>query len=312
MQGDAQTDASLASNDPKMLQEFEMGDVKPHSAIAFIGRRRSGKTTAMISFVQNMIRNPTNTIKRIIVFAGNYHCGEEWKCLPSSCVHQVSIPHMEHLHTYQNSRYHSAKYDLLIIFDDCGSRRDIMNHRIMQEYLCNGRHLRTTLMYSLQHLYQLPPSGRGQLDLVCIVKMNNIKYMKNVHDEYCSNVAEESLLAISNGLSNQRRVMVIDNGSSTDGNGSNDASNISYLSVTRGEFCDKPLYQPASADIIARIVSSGIINHTPVIAKPVTKAEARKAASKARMAGAIPPLHALDTPKLGPLVMHVPSNSTRI
>lgn len=176
-----------------ILKRADFTNLKLYFSAAFFGKRRTGKTT----WAKILLQCVKHMAHRIIVFCGNKDCEGEWlKILPACFVVTKDLDYLQTIVTYQNEIADQYKnhpdgipleYRMILIIDDCGSDKQFMHSKVMNDIMANGRHYGMYTVFLLQYFTQLHPQNRCQLDYAGILATNNLKNLKTLHSEYGGN-----------------------------------------------------------------------------------------------------------------------------
>jgi hypothetical protein len=165
-------------------------NIERFAAIGLLGKRRTGKTT----WAKEILKPISKHCDRFAVMSGNKDNMEEWALSVSRLfVMEKSIDQLEKIRDYQNNKCAPYRRDrkeipkkitLTLIFDDCGSDRAFMHHKVMKDILSNGRHYGMYLLFLCQCLTQMNSQNRDQLDYLGMLFTSNQKAVKMAHEEY--------------------------------------------------------------------------------------------------------------------------------
>jgi hypothetical protein len=170
------------------LGKFKLREIASCASIALIGKRRSGKSTWAKYMAKYMLRR----LQRVVVLVGNKEGELDWgKVIPPTFVHAPDTKYLEATMQYQrnlvttNGRIHDSQ-EILIVMDDCGFDKEFMTGDALNELIMNGRHYGVTLLMCLQHLYQLAPVARSNMDYFCIIGCPSNRDIIKLSQEYAS------------------------------------------------------------------------------------------------------------------------------
>ena len=172
------------------IKEANFAEIEQFAAVAFLGKRRTGKITWAKYFVQYL----SQFCDRYRVICGNKDNISEW----AEIISPLYIPtkdnvSLESIRDYQDSRcseYTSKKlpvprkYMLTLIIDDCGSDRQFMHSATMKDLLSNGRHYGMYIILLVQYLNQMHAVNRDQLDYIGVLFTANTKNIRKLYEEY--------------------------------------------------------------------------------------------------------------------------------
>ena len=217
-------------------QEIQLNEVDFHTthscaAIAVIGKRRSGKTTAAIYLTSSCL-SPT---RRYMVMCGNKDSRSEWSSiLPPLCIFEKDVSALIRLRTYQDGKVVEGqpmadKYQVTLIIDDCGADRAFMHSSIILDIFANGRHYGIRVIVLLQYFTQLHPQNRSQLDYAVVLFCNNDNLMRKIHTEFVPQITFGMFKSILSCATENRGALWLDNTMHVQQN--IDISNMSYLKI---------------------------------------------------------------------------------
>ena len=173
------------------LKKFDLSTVPKHFVMLAIGRRRSGKTTAILSLMKAF----KNRYDFAVVFCGSLATCEEYqRVVPPSFVHKEwDVKLVESMVARQERKRESKQKveDILLVMDDLAFNPSIFKSKVMRELFFNGRHLRISIILSTQTALAIGPSLRGNCDIILCAAEKNSVYRKRIYDYY--NVSFPSL-----------------------------------------------------------------------------------------------------------------------
>jgi len=73
---------------------------------------------------------------------------------------------------------------IVIVLDDMGSNKKLLNSKIVKYIFMNGRHYKITLLVAIQHIMQLGVDLRSNSDFVLCLKEGNKNVVKNLYDNF--------------------------------------------------------------------------------------------------------------------------------
>lgn len=146
--------------------KLDLKMLKRDCTMAFIGRRGSGKSL-MAQYIMRQLRHDFD---RVVVFARTMRSLKEYtRFVPELfCFNEFDTDRVRHIYAVQEADFtRGSGKRMLIVVDDFGFERKVMNSSIMKEMLMNARHAGVTIMLTLQDPVCLEGSGiRNQLDYV--------------------------------------------------------------------------------------------------------------------------------------------------
>jgi hypothetical protein len=217
------------------LEEYDFRRIHPCSAIAIIGKRRSGKSNAGIYLVTSCLPRT----RRYMAMCGNKESKAEWsRVFPVQCVFEKDIRALERLREYQDKKAEGgpidSKYWVTVVLDDCGFDRTFMYAPVLVDVLANGRHYGIRILILVQYFVQLHPQNRSQLDYAAVLFCNNDTLTKRIHTEFVPQIPFQAFKTVLSVATENRGALWLDN--TTHVQQGTDISNMSLLRV--------PLVQP--------------------------------------------------------------------
>lgn len=198
------------------IQPADFASLARHASIVILGRRRSGKSTFARWLVKNYLMD---TYPRVVVMAGNKHCADCWSAVvpPLFCM-EKNIDHLQAIRDYQEKKLRTlgtndipTKYDVCIVFDDCGSDKSFMRSNIMRDLQANGRHYGIAVVVLAQYLVQISSENRDQIDYLAVLHTSNAKNTKRIYEEFVNVGDLRSFKYTMAALTQNRGVCWIDN-----------------------------------------------------------------------------------------------------
>ena len=164
------------------LKKFDLSTVPKHFVMLAIGRRRSGKTTAILSLMKAF----KNRYDFAVVFCGSLATCEEYqRVVPPSFVHKEwDVKLVESMVARQERKRESKQKveDILLVMDDLAFNPSIFKSKVMKRLFYNGRHVHIGLVFTLQYIMDLDTSFRTNVDVcICLreqIQANRERYYK--------------------------------------------------------------------------------------------------------------------------------------
>lgn len=166
------------------IKTLDFKKLPRHFVMLAIGRRRSGKTTAILS-VMHRLKNKYNFA---IIFCGSLATCEDFaKVVPKQFVHSsFKINILDSLIARQEQKRKAGKSvpHVLLILDDLAYDSKIFKAKSITQLFFNGRHLNITLILSSQTALSIGPGLRGNTDIILCSAEKNVVYRKRIFDHY--------------------------------------------------------------------------------------------------------------------------------
>ncbi len=164
------------------IRFLDLGIVSPFGVHLFLGRRKSGKSTAIMSFLENF----KDTYDFGLVFCGSAATAECYsKCLPATFIYdEIDEKILEKVIQRQERKIQEKNVKAaFILFDDVGFDRKL-NCKIMKKLFMNGRHYKLGLIISLQYALSIGPSLRSNTDFVFACREKSLAYRKKLFEHF--------------------------------------------------------------------------------------------------------------------------------
>lgn len=166
------------------IHYLEMKSVKPNSVYLFLGRRKSGKTTNIVSILKHF----SNSFDWGVVFCGSVATAQQYaNHIPSNFIHNnFDTDLIQKLIDRQESK-RKAGFQLdriFILADDCAFAQKSFKTPAIKSLCFNGRHYNITFFLSLQYALGILPSIRGQIDFVFASREKNVAYRRKIYENY--------------------------------------------------------------------------------------------------------------------------------
>jgi hypothetical protein len=167
-----------------VLHQFDVKLLDPEQnySMAFIGARFAGKTKFLEYLYQNWIKD---TFDLVIIFCDNPQA-EAYDWLPKKQLKFV-FPEfhssvIRDLDIFQNLTKNALK--IMVIFDDCSSKRGNKYNDALQQLFIRGRNLNMSIIFSTQSSNFINSDSRGNLDWLFLFKHNSSKKKQNTIEDF--------------------------------------------------------------------------------------------------------------------------------
>jgi hypothetical protein len=158
------------------LNFFDPRIIKPDSTIAFIGKRRSGKSFALRNILFYLRGIQTGIVVSETEEANPFF--ENF--VPSSYIFNEYNPDItkQIFKTQKREKKRAEKFnrkpeDFFYILDDCLYDSTIKSDESIRKIFFNGRHYNILFVITMQYPLGIPPALRANIDFVFIFKDNN-------------------------------------------------------------------------------------------------------------------------------------------
>jgi len=216
------------------LGEYDFATIQPCSAIAIVGKRRSGKSNTGIFLVSSCLPRT----RRYMAICGNKESKAEWsRVFPVACVFEKDTGPLEKLKSYQDKKAETGpidpKYWVTVVLDDCGYDKSFMYAPVLVDILANGRHYGIRILILIQYFVQLHPQNRSQLDYAAVLFCNNDNLTKRIHTEFAPQIPFQAFKTVLSVATEARGALWLDNTAHVQ-----QGTDISNMSLLRVPFVD--------------------------------------------------------------------------
>lgn len=174
------------------IKKFDPTTIDPCRICVFVGRRSTGKSQLVTDILYHQRKIPMG-----IVMSGTEESNEHYQSyVPDSFIYGKYEPEIidkiiKHQGKVISKLKGPAKDDfkdpsksVFMLLDDCMYDNKWTRHEIMRCVFMNGRHYRILFLLTLQYCMDLPPSLRGQIDYLFILRENIIQNRKKLYDHF--------------------------------------------------------------------------------------------------------------------------------
>jgi hypothetical protein len=171
------------------IKKFDPTTIQPCKICVFIGKRATGKSFLVTDILYHMRKIPMG-----VVMSGTEESNEHYKeYIPDSFIYGQYEPSIiEKVITHQQAVIKKVKKEniedinnsIFMLLDDCMFDNKWTRDKNMRCIFMNGRHYRIFFMLTLQYCMDLPPSLRGQIDYVFILRENIIQNREKLYKHF--------------------------------------------------------------------------------------------------------------------------------
>lgn len=156
--------------------------------VLIAGKRGSGKTV----LAKDIISKEKHKFSHIFLFSPTERINNDYKDLvePKCVFDKLSEAWIEKLFQKQSSIPKDQMKNILIICDDIGSETDLSQNRKFVQIYTRGRHLKISILFLAQYIYQLPKICRANLDYIA-VSQQNAQSIQILSDEFNSHLPNQ-------------------------------------------------------------------------------------------------------------------------
>jgi hypothetical protein len=201
------------------IKRFKAKDFKPYSNIVIIGKRETGKTSAIkwISYYKKSRMRISILISGTAKITGSFD-----GIIPNYLIHdnfnqsvideyvkmQISI------RKESEKNKSKKKTDGLLILDDISDLdKSWQNQQSIKKMFTAGRHYLTDMIISLHNLMLLNPTSRGSADYIVITKITDGPSYKNLYENYWNPKfgSKKVFMDVLDNCTDNFKCLVIDN-----------------------------------------------------------------------------------------------------
>lgn len=164
------------------ILEYDLNSLPGNPVILLIGRRRSGKTVTTM----NLMRHYSKKVRYAIAMVGsNSTVAEFSEIMPATFIYDtVDFDVLQRLIDKQNAAARTGTPDeVLVVIDDLAYGNFFKSPQI-KLLVCNGRHLKITLIITAQYLRVCPPIFRANTDVVFAAQEKSTAYRKALYENF--------------------------------------------------------------------------------------------------------------------------------
>jgi hypothetical protein len=174
------------------IRKFDPTTIDPCRICVFIGRRATGKSSLVTDILYQMRKIPMG-----VVMSGTEESNEHYKeYVPDSFIYgqfepavvEKVITHQQQaikkLKPEQKEDFKNPDHSVFMLLDDCMFDNKWTRDKNMRCIFMNGRHYRIFFMLTLQYCMDLPPSLRGQIDYVFVLRDNIIENKQKLYKHF--------------------------------------------------------------------------------------------------------------------------------
>lgn len=166
------------------IQELTWDLVPDCAVLAFIGRRKSGKTTMILE----TLYRKRHAFTFGLVFCGSKATAAQYaNVIPSSFIYDEFRPDV--LRSVYDKQERDVELgraqNIFVLLDDLGfASKTFANDETIKRIMMNGRHARVFFCISTQYALTLPPALRGQIDVTFLCKERNPHNRERLYDAF--------------------------------------------------------------------------------------------------------------------------------
>ena len=203
------------------IKKFDMTKVSDRSVIAFIGKRKSGKSTCLKELLYYRkhipvctVISPTEEFNRFfgdIIPSIFIYNDLKLEIVANAIARQKKVKARK---IFEEKKYGYSNIDpqAMLILDDCLYDNSWSYWKEIREIFMNGRHIDMTFIYTAQTATNLLPALRQQLDYVFMFFLPGLANRKKLYENYASIFPTfESFNQVYDSCTQNFECLVIDN-----------------------------------------------------------------------------------------------------
>lgn len=165
------------------INSIDFAATTPNSVFLLVGRRRSGKSTNMFS----LMRKFANVWKwGVVICPSQSTLADYYKYVPKQFCHEdIDLNLIQRVIDHQNNAVKSGTaQNIFMILDDCAFDSKKFRSKELKYLFFNSRHLKVTLLISIQDALVLTPALRSNVDYVLACREKAVSYRQRLYDAY--------------------------------------------------------------------------------------------------------------------------------
>ena len=203
------------------LRKFDMSKVRDDSVVIMLGKRNTGKSFLIRDLLYHKREFPIGTVISGTEGANSFYS----KHVPSLFIHEefnsnilANVLKRQQLLTKHIAKEVEVKgrSDLdrrtFVLMDDCLYDNKWVSDKYVRSLFMNGRHYGLLYIIALQYVMGIPPQLRANVDLVFILRENNVQNRRRIFEQYAGVFPDfESFCQVMDQCTNDYELLVIDN-----------------------------------------------------------------------------------------------------
>jgi hypothetical protein len=213
---------------------------KPGSVGIMIGKKGTGKSTALADIAYHLRAHPEVTLFQKTYRTNNlFHgivpgmfCYDDWEpAVIKEIIKRQTRLNAKRLKEKKPPVYHT------IIVDDLAFSKAFTKDNQLEELILNARWLKLNIIFTLQDALKIPPALRSNADWILILKELNSTARKRLYEHYCGQFeSPKEFYRVLDKTTNDRQILVFN----TTGLSNNISDNYFVWTATPRNFNDDP------------------------------------------------------------------------
>jgi hypothetical protein len=169
------------------LKKFDMASIKDTSIVVLIGKRDTGKSWLVRDLLWHHKDIPVGTVISPTEAVNRFYAD----MVPSLFIHDkvnpellASVVKRQKIITKRTHTSPNIDPRAFVVLDDCFYDNSWVSDVSMRYLFCNGRHVKTLVLITMQYPLGVPPSLRTNIDYVFILRENIVNNRKRIYDNY--------------------------------------------------------------------------------------------------------------------------------
>lgn len=206
-----------------VIKKFDMNSIPPDAVIAFIGKRRTGKSTLVKDFFYHnekkfkagtIISGTEKMNKYFGYFYPDVFIFDKWT--PPLLKQVLDSQEKIIKHNLKKSGKKTEPIDphSFLLMDDCFGEDSWKTDEAIKTIFFNGRHYKLCYIITMQYPLGLGPAFRSNIDYTFILRETSLQNLKRIYDNFCrANLTFDEFRAVLNQCTENFGCLVVNNNS---------------------------------------------------------------------------------------------------
>lgn len=211
----------MSQKEEFVIKKFDMKKLPPDAVIAFIGKRRAGKST----LVKDFFYHNEDKFKAGTIISGTEKMNKFFGYIyPDVFIFDKWTPPL--LKQVLDSQEKIIKHNLkktgkktepidphaFLLMDDCFGDDSWKSEEAIKTIFFNGRHYKLCYIITMQYPLGLPPAFRANIDYTFILRETAPENLRRIYDNFCrANLTFPEFKQVLEECTADRGCLVIDN-----------------------------------------------------------------------------------------------------